>query len=125
MTNDSRVPRQEFDASVFGKLGGGEPARIRKLAQSFLAALETSLGELGAALAEQRPDEARRVAHKIKSSARWVGAEGLGALAETMEHWPAGARELDELNSQFDAIRKAADALRGHITAALAVLPTG
>lgn len=125
MTGDAPLLPLALNTAVFGKLGSGDPARIRKLAQAFLSALEAYRVDLGTAVAARQADEARRVAHKIKSSARWVGAELLGTRAEVMERVPAGAGELDDLEAQLREILQAIDEVRPLIEAALAVLPAG
>jgi HPt (histidine-containing phosphotransfer) domain-containing protein len=58
-------------------------------------ALET-VAALRAALAAGDADEVRRLAHRLKGSARNVGATGMGDLAATLEPGPPDAADRVE-----------------------------
>ncbi len=79
-----------------------DPDRLRSLrddygdlATELLGLFETSaaatLGELRAALAAGDGAEVRRLAHRLKGSARNVGATGLAKLAAELEQVPPDA----------------------------------
>ena len=77
-----------------------DPERLRALHEDYGAvALQVldlyestagaTIGELRAALADGDGDEVRRLAHRLKGSARNVGATGMAALAAEVEAGPA------------------------------------
>jgi HPt (histidine-containing phosphotransfer) domain-containing protein len=79
-----------------------DPDRLRTLrddygdvATQLLGVFETTatatVGELRAALAAGERDEVRRLAHRLKGSARNVGATGLADLAAALEREPPDA----------------------------------
>jgi len=65
---------------------GDVALQVLDLYESTAAA---TIGELRAALARGDGDEVRRLAHKLKGSARNVGATGLADLAAGVEAGPA------------------------------------
>jgi HPt (histidine-containing phosphotransfer) domain-containing protein len=80
-----------------------DPDRLRTLrddygdlATELLALFETTatatLGELRAALDAGDAEEMRRLAHRLKGSARNVGATGMAELAAALEQAPPDAR---------------------------------
>jgi HPt (histidine-containing phosphotransfer) domain-containing protein len=78
---------------------GGDPARVRKFAFLFLDSTREGLAEIDAALAAGDLVRAGEVAHRIKSSARAVGAASFGDLCQELEGQhdsgtPAAARAL-------------------------------
>jgi HPt (histidine-containing phosphotransfer) domain-containing protein len=79
-----------------------DPDRLRSLREDYgdlatelLALFETSaagtLGELRAALEGRDGAEVRRLAHRLKGSARNVGATGMADLAAELEQVPPDA----------------------------------
>jgi HPt (histidine-containing phosphotransfer) domain-containing protein len=62
-----------------------------QLLELFETTAATTLAELRAALDAADCDETRRLAHRLKGSARNVGATGMADLAAALEHDPPGA----------------------------------
>ena len=73
------------DVGVLEKLVGNDPAVIRGFLQDFRASAARIASELRAACAAGEAKAAGASAHKLKSSARAVGALALGELCAEME----------------------------------------
>jgi CheY-like chemotaxis protein/HPt (histidine-containing phosphotransfer) domain-containing protein len=74
-----------LDVGVLSDAFGGHPERMRKYAFLFLDTARDGLREVDRALAAQDPARAAAVAHRLKSSARAVGALGFGDLCADLE----------------------------------------
>ncbi len=74
-----------IDLSVLAQLLGYQPHKIRKFAFKFLQTTEAGLAEMEAALAAGELQKLRELGHRIKSSARAVGALGMAELCLQME----------------------------------------
>jgi signal transduction histidine kinase/CheY-like chemotaxis protein/HPt (histidine-containing phosphotransfer) domain-containing protein len=74
-----------LDVGVLSDAFGGQPERMRKYAFLFLDTARDGLREVDRALAAQDPARAAAVAHRLKSSARAVGALGFGDLCADLE----------------------------------------
>lgn len=74
-----------LDPAALLALTHGDGARTQKLVMLFQSSATESLSALAQALAAGHLPAARQIAHKIKSSARWVGALALGDLAAQLE----------------------------------------
>jgi CheY-like chemotaxis protein/HPt (histidine-containing phosphotransfer) domain-containing protein/anti-sigma regulatory factor (Ser/Thr protein kinase) len=79
------------DLSVLVELIGDEPAEITKVLKSFRALADESSRELRKGVAARSPRVAAEVAHKLKSSARSIGASRLGNICEEIEGAAEGA----------------------------------
>lgn len=77
------------DIQVLKALVGEDPTVLRDVLQDFKRSKVRIETELRAACAAGQPSIARAAAHKLKSSARAVGALTLGDLCEALER--AGA----------------------------------
>jgi PAS domain S-box-containing protein len=73
------------DVGVLKALVGDDPAVIRELLHDFRVGAATSAAELRAACANGQVAQAGALLHKLKSSARSVGALALGELCAEME----------------------------------------
>jgi two-component system, sensor histidine kinase and response regulator len=103
-----------------------DPTRLRELraeygdvADQLLALFERTaaetLGELRAALAAGDREELRRLAHRLKGSARNVGATGMAELSAALEAGPPDVPQaLARLDAAFAPTR---DALRAALAA--------
>jgi PAS domain S-box-containing protein len=74
-----------LDLGVLSDAFGGQPDRMRKYAFLFLDAARDGMHEIDRALAAHEPARAAAVAHRLKSSARTVGALGFGDLCAELE----------------------------------------
>ena len=77
-----------LDMGQLGITASGDRAKMRKYAFMFLEAAREALPEIDAALAVGDLEGAGRVGHRIKSSARAVGARDFGAVCEDLEAQP-------------------------------------
>jgi two-component system sensor histidine kinase/response regulator len=99
------------DVSVLKKLiGSSDEVAILKLLKRFQISAEKIAMELKTACADCQAMQAREQAHKLKSSARTVGALALGELCEKMEYTAkAGNTEaltalLPAFEQEFEAV---------------------
>ncbi|SFD20729.1 CHASE domain-containing protein [Massilia yuzhufengensis] len=85
------------DLALLGASFDGDPDKMRKYAFLFVATARAALAEIDAALAAGNVAAAAAVAHRIKSSARAVGAGEFAAVCDDLEGQlsrPAQARAL-------------------------------
>lgn len=78
----SRIP---VDVGVLKELVGDDEAVIRDFLRDFRATMDKTAAELREAFADGQTANVRALAHKLKSSARSVGALGLGELCAEIE----------------------------------------
>ena len=76
---------QVIDLSILAKLLGYNPEKVRKFAFKFLQTTQDGFGDIDAALARGDVHQVRELGHRIKSSARTVGALGLAELCQNLE----------------------------------------
>ena len=81
---------QVVDLSILAKLLGYNPQKVRKFAFKFLQTTQDGFAEIEAALARGDVAQARELGHRIKSSARTVGALGMADLCHSLETLPPG-----------------------------------
>ncbi|WP_426343816.1 PAS domain S-box protein [Pseudoduganella sp. R-32] len=74
-----------IDLSVLAQLLGYQPHKIRKFAFKFLQTTEAGFTEMENALAAGELQKVRELGHRIKSSARAVGALGMAELCLQLE----------------------------------------
>ena len=74
-----------IDLSILAKLLGYNPQKVRKFAFKFLQTTQDGFGDMDAALARGDVHQVRELGHRIKSSARTVGALGLAELCHSLE----------------------------------------
>ncbi len=88
-----------IDLSVLAQLLGYNPQKIRKFAFKFLQTTQAGFEEIDAALARGDVARLRELGHRIKSSARTVGAFGMAELCLALEQLPSvpGQSPQDEL----------------------------
>jgi CheY-like chemotaxis protein/HPt (histidine-containing phosphotransfer) domain-containing protein/anti-sigma regulatory factor (Ser/Thr protein kinase) len=111
----STPPAGPVDVSVLAELVGNDLAVIHELLQDFRVSAAKIAMELRAACAAGQATAAGAAAHKLKSSARSVGALALGELcAEIEQAGNAGDTEaLTALLSRFEAEMAVVDAYLG------------
>ncbi|CAN7580240.1 PAS domain S-box protein [Pseudoduganella sp. LjRoot289] len=85
-----------IDLSILAQLLGYNPQKIRKFAFKFLQTTQAGFDEIDAALAQGDVARVRELGHRIKSSARTVGAIGMAELCHALEHLAPG-EPADEL----------------------------
>ena len=81
---------QVIDLSILAKLLGYNPQKVRKFAFKFLQTTQDGFADIDAALARGDVGQVRELGHRIKSSARTVGALGLAELCHSLETLPPG-----------------------------------
>ncbi|MCX7168433.1 MAG: ATP-binding protein, partial [Rhodocyclales bacterium] len=107
------------DVSVLAALVGDDPATIREFLLDFRTSATSIAAELSAACAAGAAAQAEALAHKLKSSARAVGALALGELCAELE--AAGktgqAAALSGVWPRFEAEMAAVDTTLADLTA--------
>ncbi|MDD5242014.1 MAG: ATP-binding protein [Sulfuricella sp.] len=88
-----------IDLSVLARMVNNNPAKVRKFAFKFLESAQRGMAEIEAALERQDLAALAALGHRIKSSARTVGAMGFADLCQTLEQVKEGgsvgqAREI-------------------------------
>ncbi len=84
-----------IDLSVLAQVLGYQPGKIRKFAVKFLQTSEAAFAEMELALGAGDVQRVRELGHRVKASARTVGALGLGELCERLEKLPAAAPDAE------------------------------
>lgn len=84
------------DIAVMLRMFHNNPILVRKFGSKFIEVATDTLAEMRAAQAGRDLSALGRLGHKLKSSARTIGASGFADLCEALER--AGAN-----NSWFDA----------------------
>ncbi|MET3132618.1 PAS domain S-box-containing protein [Oxalobacteraceae bacterium GrIS 1.11] len=77
-----------IDLSILAKLLGYNPQKVRKFAFKFLQTTQDGFADIETALARGDVQQARELGHRIKSSARTVGALGMAELCQQLETLP-------------------------------------
>jgi CheY-like chemotaxis protein len=100
--------------SVLEALVGTDPQLIHEFLQEFGVSAARSAAGLAEACGKQRSKEAAEIAHKLKSSARSVGALKLGELCAAIE--AAGtAGDLTTLTALFPEFEREMSAVDGYL----------
>jgi two-component system, sensor histidine kinase and response regulator len=100
--------------SVLEALVGTDPQLIHEFLQEFGVSAARSAAGLAEACAKQRSKEAAEIAHKLKSSARSVGALKLGEICAAIE--AAGtAGDLPTLTTLFPDFEREMSAVDGYL----------
>jgi HPt (histidine-containing phosphotransfer) domain-containing protein len=113
----SAVAAKPVDASILEQLVGNDPAVISEFLQDFRVSARKTADELRAAWQAGDAKTAGSIAHKLKSSARSVGALQLGELCAQMEQaGKAGdMTRLNELLPSFESESAAVDKYIGSL----------
>ena len=77
-----------IDLSILAKLLSYNPQKVRKFAFKFLQTTQDGFADIEAALARGDVRQVRELGHRIKSSARTVGAIGMAELCQSLETLP-------------------------------------
>jgi len=112
-----------LDTAVLASTFGADPARMRKFAFMFLDSAREGLAELDSALAANDLARAGAVAHRLKSSARAVGALGFGALCDALERQPEDAPQ-DQAIALAASLRSIFEGIEQQVAAQLGARAT-
>jgi signal transduction histidine kinase/CheY-like chemotaxis protein/HPt (histidine-containing phosphotransfer) domain-containing protein len=93
----AEAPAELFDLEALAQTFGGKPGMMRKYALLFLSSARDGLQEIDAALAMEDLAHLAELGHRIKSSARAVGAMQFGNLCYALEQV---GRDSDPANAQ-------------------------
>ncbi len=90
------VTAKVWDAAALGRIVGDNPAMHRRFLDKFLISAEQQVANIHAAVTTGEAKVITGTAHKLKSSARTVGAMLLGDLCQQLEY-AAGAGDQQQL----------------------------
>lgn len=102
---ESRDPGA-IDLAVLAGVIGNDPVKLERFARKFVDTARVALAELHACLAGGDMARIRELGHRVKSSARIVGALAMGELCEQLEKLPAQdpAAELAQARELIERI---------------------
>ena len=83
-----------FDVNVLSKMVLGKPDRMRKFAGLFKESAHKGLSELDEALLREDLASIAALGHRLKSSARAIGALSFGALCQSLEQF----KQVDDIH---------------------------
>ena len=112
-------PAVPVDVSVLEGLVGDDPVIVREFLEQFRLSARQAAAELRTACAEGQRAQSGALAHKLKSSARAVGALALGEVCEELEHAGKAAQAAIQpglwhrLETELAAVEAALEALLG------------
>jgi two-component system, sensor histidine kinase and response regulator len=110
------------DLSVLAALVGDDPQLIAEFVREFSASTALMADELSNAALAGRTEDVADVAHKLKSSARSLGAMKLGDLCASLEE-TARARQLQTLRDLVPTFRAEMTAVQDELSSTLADPP--
>ena len=87
----------DVDVRAFARLGLGDPEKSRRFADAFLKSVDRAIEECDRGLSNADLGLLREVAHRMKSTARWVEAESLARSFETLERACAEGAQAESL----------------------------
>ena len=92
-----------IDLGVLAALLGGDADKVKKFSQKFLAVSHQSLQEIDSAFLASNLLTINAIGHKMKSSARAVGADGFARLCEILEqlHGEEGLHQVAGISRQM------------------------
>jgi len=94
-----------IDPAVFGRLGMNDPQKARRFAQAFVNSVSEAVIECDQGLQSGDLALLEEVGHRVKSTARWVEAEGLARACEALEQ-ACKAQARDEAVQLASALRQ-------------------
>ena len=95
----------DFDHGQLLRMVGGRIDLAVRVLERFRTELETDRSELSRHLAENNPTALGRAAHRLKGAAATVGAEGIRAVAEQLQHL-GDAGEMHDVPELLEALRR-------------------
>jgi HPt (histidine-containing phosphotransfer) domain-containing protein len=121
------VPECPVDVSVFKSLwniaGDDAPELVEEIVKLFLEDTPHHIIKAQSALSSRDADTLSKVAHSLKGSSAYIGAQKMSALCLTIEEdckredLPAAAIHLEEINHEFE---KVGDYLKSNLNGAMA-----
>lgn len=110
-----------LDLAVLRHLVGDDEETLRELLSDFLGLARSQANQLHEAAGAGRASSVADIAHRLKSSARSVGALALGRLCADLEAQAHDALPQPALLHAFEAaVVEAEAAIRSHLTPAAA-----
>jgi two-component system, sensor histidine kinase and response regulator len=107
-----------FAISALQKLVGDHPDKIKRLLRIFITTTTPLLAELEQAVKQGDLRQLANLSHRLKSTARAIGADGVANLAITIEQRALAhdSTTLGEVAALQQALQRTLDALDGYIS---------
>jgi len=110
----AETEKSTVDINILKSLIGNDKAVIKEFLQDFLHDSQKIAEQLQSAVADNRADEAKFAAHKLKSSARSVGALALGEWCMRMEE-AAKQGDIEKLGKLLPGFKQELTEVEGYI----------
>jgi PAS domain S-box-containing protein len=123
LVRDAAPSAAALDLAVLKNTIGDDPAQVPGFLSFFLSTARKQAGEISAAAQSSDAAKAGATAHKLKSSARAVGALALGELCAELEQC-GKAGELDALRARLPAFDAELARVQAQIDALLGAAQT-
>jgi CheY-like chemotaxis protein len=106
-----------IDLSVLADLIGDDPDKLQKFALKFLQSAEEGVRDMAAALACGDVQAVRELGHRLKASARTVGAFGMADLCQALEQLAptSSADEIALAQPMVEQLKGLLEQVRAHI----------
>ncbi len=112
LAQESDPNQDPVNPQVLKDVIGDDPVMVMEFLQDFLASATQAVTQLHAAWQERRAEEISAIGHRIKSSARAVGAMSFGELCADLEKagkavdWGQIDNAMGQLDSIFGAVER-------------------
>jgi PAS domain S-box-containing protein len=109
-TNNAAAPSNVIDERAIKDMFGDDDATFKEILQSFVVPSQDIVAELMAACEKHSAGDVKDAAHKLKSSARTVGANGLADTCVALEaagktaDWPTIEKLAPVAREQFNDV---------------------
>jgi PAS domain S-box-containing protein len=110
-------PAGPIDHSTLLRIAGNDATKADEFARRFLDVLSAAQQDISDALAENSPGDLALIAHRLKSSAEWIGAGGLAAEYDALQTAAAGG-DIGEARRRIEEINRLAAAIRSQLGSA-------
>jgi two-component system sensor histidine kinase/response regulator len=110
-----------LDMAALAASFGGDPLKMRKYAFMFLDSAADGLAEIGQALERGELTRVAELGHRVKSSARAVGAMRFAALCQQLEPFRDGGA-VDQAHAVVTGMQALLERLKEHIALELTAL---
>lgn len=113
---------KHFSPIVVQDIAADDTELMTEVVKEFIKCIPTYLEELDAAVREQHFTNVKFVAHKLKGTARFIGAEELAAFLQEMEAHSGESEQTNQLSELLAQIHGIIPPLMDEVNAFYAVL---
>ena len=95
-----------LNPNIIIEASGGDSSIVQELVDLFLAQIPLDLHDLGSAIEKEDLDNIKKLAHKIKGSSAYFGAEYMVLCAKKIEEF-ALKKDLTSCKNHFQRLQEA------------------